>query len=143
MELDAVHPERAVAHGHHLAVAGRGRDLELLGDRGRRERVVAPGLEVIGQTGEETAPVVVDDACLAVQQLLRLPDLAAERLDDGLVAEADAERRGRRRKGPGEMTRCDGASRSASSTPISSFRRTSTSAPSSWKRCTRLYVNES
>src|SRR5207245_9491311 len=96
MELDAVHPERAVAHGHHLAVVGRGRDLELLGDRRRRERAVAPGLEVRGETGEETAPVVVDDACLAVQQLLRLPDLPDEGRDDDLAPEADAERRGRR-----------------------------------------------
>ena len=45
--------------------------------------------------------------------------------------------------GPGEITTCEGASCSASSTVISSFRRTTTSTPSSPNRCARLYVNES
>ena len=79
-----------------------------------------------------------DAARLPVHQLVRAADLAAERLDDRLVAEADAERRhapraahdaaetpaSSGRPGPGEMTRCDGSSRSASSAVISSFRRT-------------------
>ena len=45
--------------------------------------------------------------------------------------------------GPGETTRCDGASRAASSASTSSFRSTVTSAPSAPNRCARLYVNES
>ncbi len=43
-----------------------------------------------------------------------------------------------RRLGPGETTRCVGASASASSTVIASLRNTRTSAPSSSKRWTRL-----
>ena len=38
------------------------------------------------------------------------------------------------RPGPGEITTCDGSSDSASATVISSFRRTTTSVPSSPKR---------
>ena len=47
------------------------------------------------------------------------------------------------RPGPGETTRWEGASRSISSTAISSFLRTTTSTPSTPNRCARLYVNES
>src|SRR5439155_24621783 len=46
-----------------------------------------------GQPGAEPAPVVLDRARLAVHEPLRLPDLAAERGHDRLVAEANAERR--------------------------------------------------
>ena len=42
------------------------------------------------------------------------------------------------RPGPGETTRCEGASRSASPASIASLRRTTTSAPSSPNRCARL-----
>ena len=120
----------------------------------RRERVVAPGEEVLGQPGEDAAAVVRDDRRLAVHELARLADLAAEDLHDRLVAEADAERRARAERdargsrasrlrpragpGPGEMTRWEGASDSASSAVISSLRRTTTSAPSSPNRCARL-----
>ena len=128
-------------------LGARGRDLEAIGDARRRERVVAAGLERLGEAVEEAAAVVVDRARLAVDESLRLADLAAEGLDDRLVAEADAERRHARgraggrsratrprpagRPGPGETTRCDGPSRSASSASIASLRRTTTSAPSS------------
>ena len=44
------------------------------------------------------------------------------------------------RPGPGEMTRWLGARRSAPSASIASLRSTVTSAPSSSKRCARLYV---
>src|SRR5438270_8325765 len=93
MELDAVDRQLAVADGHHLAfVAGRG-DLELVRDALRGERVVAARLEARRKAGEEALPVVVDGARLAVDEPSREPDLAAERFDDRLVAEADAERR--------------------------------------------------
>src|SRR5207248_1734149 len=47
------------------------------------------------------------------------------------------------RPGPGEMTSCAGARRSASSASSSSLRSTFTSTPSAPNRCARLYVNES
>src|SRR5581483_12412777 len=84
--------------------AGR-RDLELVRNRRRRERVVAAGLEFLRQPGEDPASVVTDRARLAVQQVLRLADLAAERLDDRLVAEADAERRHARSEAADDLDR--------------------------------------
>jgi hypothetical protein len=55
--------------------------------------VVAAHLQLRRQPREDAAAVVRDDARLAVEQRLRLADVAAEGLDDRLVAEADAERR--------------------------------------------------
>ena len=120
------------------------RHLELVGDAGRGQRVVATGAEALRQAGEDPAAVVLDLRCLPVQQPLRLGDLAAEGLDDRLVA------RGRRRAsaswargartmssvapdssglpGPGETTRWVGASSAAPAASTSSFRRTTTSA---------------
>ena len=46
---------------------------------------------------------MLDAARLPVQERLRLPDLAAEGLDDRLVAEADAERRHARPEAPDEL----------------------------------------
>ena len=93
MELDAFDRQLAVADAHHLAVGRPGGDLELVRDLDRGERVVAAGLEVLRHPGEDALAVVLDERRLAVQERLRGPDLAAERLDDRLVAEADAERR--------------------------------------------------
>ena len=158
VELHAVQRQLAMPHGHHLAVRRRRRDLEDVGHGRRCERVVAAGEEVLGQAGEDAAAVVGDGRRLAVHELPRAADLAAEDLHDRLMPEADAEhgtRPARRstidgvapassgRPGPGEMTRCDGASASASSASIASFLITVTSAPSSPNRWARLYVNES
>src|SRR5205823_3481438 len=93
VELEPVHRQLAVAHGHHLALVTRRRDLESIGDAGRGERVVAAGVEGGRETGEEPAAVVVHRARLAVDEAPREADLAAEGLDDRLVAEADAEGR--------------------------------------------------
>src|SRR6478735_6570356 len=98
MELDAVDAQAAVAACQYLAVLRSRRHLELVGHRGRRERVVAPGLEVLREADEDPAAVVRHRARLPVHEALRLPDLSAEGLDDRLVAEAHAERRGRRRE---------------------------------------------
>ena len=92
MELDAVDRELAVANGHHLAVGGRRGDLERVRYAGGRERVVAAGLELVGKPAKEAASVVVHVARLAVDERAGQADLAAEGLDDRLVAEADAER---------------------------------------------------
>ncbi len=93
MELHALDPVHAVPDAHHLAVLGPRRDDELGGDVERRERVVATRLDLLRQARVHALAVVTDDARLAVQERLRAPDLPAERLDDRLVAEADAERR--------------------------------------------------
>jgi len=52
---------------------------------------VPTGEKVRGESGKDAATVMVDDCRLAVHELLRLPDLSTEDLDDRLVAQADAE----------------------------------------------------
>jgi len=79
MELDALDRVRDVANAHHLAVVGPGRHDEVVGHRGRGERVVAADLDLLGQAGEDAAAVVGDEARLPVQEGSRLADLAAER----------------------------------------------------------------
>ena len=100
VELDPLDVELAVAQPHHQAVVGLGGDLEHLGHRGPvdDERVVAGGLERLGQPGEHAAVTVVDERGLAVHDLRRPDDVAAVHLADALVPEADAEHGG----APGE-----------------------------------------
>ena len=93
VELDAVDGKLAVPHGHDLSVRGRRGHVQLVRDRRRRQRVVAAGLELDREPAEEPEPVVADGRRLAVDELARQADLSAERLDDRLVPEADAERR--------------------------------------------------
>ena len=57
------------------------------------------------QVGEDALAVALDRRGLAVQERFGLADLAAERLDDRLVAEADAERR--RMFGPSRLDQLD------------------------------------
>ena len=93
MELHALDGQRLVAHAHDLAIGRPGRDLEF----GRAsvlldgERVVAIDREVLRQVGEHAFAGGRDLAGLAVHQLLRAHDPAAERRADGLVPEADTE----------------------------------------------------
>src|SRR5207248_5544234 len=93
MELHAGDVERAMPDRHDLAVVRVGDRLELVWQASRGERVIPPGVERLGEPGEEPGPVVPYGACLPVQELACVPHLAAERLDDRLVSEADAERR--------------------------------------------------
>ena len=141
MELDAVERQLPVTHRHHLAVGCGRRDLEHVGHRRRGERVVAAGQEVLGSPAKMPRPSWRDGRRLAVHELARLADFAAEDLDDRLVAEADAERRDpdgqppqdlagsrlppRVVRAPVRTTRWEGESCSASSGEISSLRRTS------------------
>src|SRR5438067_13711107 len=97
MELHALDRQFAMAYAHHLAVVAACGHLELVRHARRGERVVAPDLEPLRQPAEDAAPVVLDDARLPVEKALRAADLAAEGLDDRLVAEANAERRHARR----------------------------------------------
>lgn len=105
MELDALDRELAVADAHHLSVRSPGGDFELVGNLGRRERVVAAGLEPLGQAREDALAVVLDRGGLPVEERLRGPDLAPEGLDDCLMAEADAERRHARTEPPDQLDR--------------------------------------
>src|SRR3954465_15400085 len=89
-----------MADRHDLALRAGRRDLELLRDDGRSQGVVAAGPDPLRQPREDAAAVVSNRARLAVDELLRRPDLAAEGLDHGLVAEADAERRDAGRQPP-------------------------------------------
>ena len=75
--------------------------------------MVAAGVERLGEAGEEAGAVVTHRAGLAVQQLARVSDLTAERLDDRLVAEADPQRRRRRRKPADDLDRGPRIHRSA------------------------------
>ena len=63
MELHALDRELPVAQSHDRAVVGLGRDLELGGNRRAvdDERVVAGGLERVGQVREHAAAVVADE----------------------------------------------------------------------------------
>ena len=94
-----------MADGHDLAVLRGGGDLEQGRDRRRRERVVAAGLELFRQAGEETPAVVPDRARLPVHEFPRGGDLPAECLHDRLVAEADTKSRRRGREPPHDL-RC-------------------------------------
>jgi hypothetical protein len=115
--------------------------------------VIARHVEVLGQPGEHAFLRGLDRADLAVHHLLGADHLAAERLADGLVAQAHAQQRhlagevlehGHRDAGlgglhgPGETQMWSGLSASISSIVISSLRKVRTSAPSSPKYCTRL-----
>ena len=95
MELDALDRVRAVAHAHDLSVRGPCGHVELVGNADGSEGVVAAGLDLGRETLEDPESVVLEHARLAVQERLRARDLASERLDDRLVAEADSERRRR------------------------------------------------
>jgi hypothetical protein len=84
-----------VAQAHDRAVFQPGGDFQQSGRRGAvdDERVIAGRLEGRGQAAEHALTGMVHGAHLAVHDLVAAHDLAAERLADGLVAEADAKKR--------------------------------------------------
>ena len=161
VELHALDGELAVGEAHDLALGGLGGDLEV-GREGlpaHQQRVVAGGLEAIGEPGEDALAPVADGARLPVHDPVGADDLAAEGLADGLVAEAHPEdgqapgvaaddlhgdpRVLRRARAPARGARPAGLRAATSSTVRASLRTTSTSAPSSQRYCTRFQVNES
>ncbi len=93
MELHALDGELAVGEAHDLALGGLGGDLEVAreGLPAHQQRVVAGGLEAIGEPGEDALAPVADGARLPVHDPVGADDLAAEGLADGLVAEAHPE----------------------------------------------------
>src|SRR5258705_2902698 len=93
MELHAFQRQLPMAQAHDDAVLRPRRDFEALRQALARhhQRVVTRRGKRGGEAGEDRPPVVMDLRYLAVHEAGRAHDLAAERLAEGLVAEADAE----------------------------------------------------
>src|SRR6476659_10993616 len=102
MELKSVHWELTGSHCQHFVLRAGGRNLELAGNNGRGEGVVAAGLELLREPREDAAAVMTHRARLPVDETLGRPDLAAEGLDDSLMSEADAEGGDSRGESPDE-----------------------------------------
>src|SRR2546425_8009688 len=98
MELDALDRLGAGRQGYDLAVVGGRAQFEVLRQRCAvdRERMVAPGRNGIRKTLEDCAAIVSHETRLPVEDPRRMADLPAVRCPDPLMAEANAERRGRR-----------------------------------------------
>jgi hypothetical protein len=121
VELHPFDGQGPVAQAHDLAVVGPGGDFQA-GRQGLAldgQRMVARAGQRTGQPAKDALVRVLHRRHLAVHQLLRVHDAAAESLADRLMAEADAEQGNpagklanrrqrdaglRRRAGPGEMT---------------------------------------
>src|SRR5262249_38808101 len=96
VELHAVQRKGAVPHPHDLVLVGPGRDDEVgIAERVALddEAVVAGRLERVGKAGKDALVIVMDQRSLAVHDAVVTHDLAAERVADALMAQADAERR--------------------------------------------------
>ena len=96
MKLDAVQGPGLVADAHDLPFGRPRGDFEvrvLKRLAPNDEAVIAGGVERVRQAGEDPSAVVVDGGHLAVHDPGIADHLAAERMADALMAEADAERR--------------------------------------------------
>src|SRR5882672_5714580 len=97
MKLDAVYRERAVPDAHDRAVVGPGCHLQRLRQRfGDHQRVITAGDERLLKAPEDAFPIMVNGRCLAMHQLRRANNLAAERDANTLMSEADTKDGGRR-----------------------------------------------
>ena len=96
MKLHAVNRHGLMPHSHDLSSFVAGDDLEAIRQRIRcgDQRMIARYHGLFCQTLEQRlVGIHLDDALLAVHELLRVLDAAAERLADGLMTEAHAENR--------------------------------------------------
>ncbi len=93
VELDAFDGKLAVAEAHDDAVGGFGGDFEAARQRAafHDERMVARSFEILREAAKNRSAVVVNFAGFAVHDFFRADDFAAERVADGLMAEANAE----------------------------------------------------
>jgi len=93
MKLNALDLHLPVAEAHDKSVGRGGGDFEAGGQALalHDQRMVTSGLERIGQAFENGPAVVMDLAGLAMHQLRRPDDLAAESLPDGLMAKAHSQ----------------------------------------------------
>src|SRR5262245_11969524 len=102
MELDAMQGVRAMGKPHDEVVIGLGRDDERVRQACAldHQRMVAGRLEWPIDAAKNTLALVLDLGQLAVHLHRGAHHLAAERLSNGLVTEADSEQgNGRRRLG--------------------------------------------
>src|SRR5437773_5868399 len=92
MELHAMHRPLTMANGHDDAI-GFGRHLEAWrkGVRVTHQRMIAHGLELARDAVEQGVAEMRNQAALAVHHPGSADNSASERVDDALVAEADAE----------------------------------------------------
>src|SRR5882672_10518280 len=95
MELHTFDRQRLVAQTHDLAVGRPGSDFQTSRQRFAldRQRVIAGRGKWRGQVGKDADTLVFDRRGLAMHQLVRAHDLAAEDLANRLVPKADAEYR--------------------------------------------------
>src|SRR5271157_6545040 len=93
MKLNALDLHFPVPEAHDKAVGRGGGDFEAGGQAltFHNQRMIASGLERIGQAFENCPAVVMDLAGLAMHQFRRPDDLAAESLPAGLMAEAHSQ----------------------------------------------------
>src|SRR5262245_44491956 len=103
MELHAIHRMADMLHRHDLAiVTGVADDAQIAGkgSSGDDEGVIAGRDERRVDTGEDTAAIVNDFGCAAVDRPSGAHDLAAVCSTDTLVTETDTEHRYRRPEHP-------------------------------------------
>src|SRR5690348_6167826 len=95
MELHAVQRPLAMGNAHDETVLCPGIDAQALGQAAAfdDQRMIARRLERVRQAGKDPAGVMMDCRELAVHRLGRANDLAAHRLADRLMTEADTEQR--------------------------------------------------
>ena len=99
VELDAMHRQLAVREAHHQAIAGLGRDGEIVRHGGAvdHQRMIARRPERAVDAAEHAFAAMAHLGQLAVHRHRRPHHVAAEHLADRLMAEADAEHRNGRR----------------------------------------------
>src|SRR5947209_20603797 len=95
MKLHAMYRQGLVRSAHHQPVAGLRGDGEFIRKGGAidHQRMIARGFEGSVDAAEDALALMRDLGELAVHRYRCAHDLAAERLADGLQAEADAEHR--------------------------------------------------
>lgn len=93
MELDAFDRKLPVAEAHDDAVGGFGGNFQAARERAAfdDERMVARGFEILREAAKNRLAVVMNFAGFAVHDFFRADDFAAERIADGLMAEANTE----------------------------------------------------
>ena len=95
-----------LAQSHYLAFSRPGTEFEagvVEGFRRDHQAVIARGFEGVGEPPEDSLAVVVDRGSFTVHQAIVAGDGHPENVANGLVAEADAEKRGFAREGANDL----------------------------------------
>src|SRR5579871_392079 len=95
MKLNALDQKLPVPHTHHFALFRLRRDLQAVrhGIALDDQRMVARGLERLGQAAKDALPGVMNARNLAMHDAVVADDLAAESRTDALMAQADTQDR--------------------------------------------------